>query len=1283
MDRTRVVGVAGPTVPGSGYLITATLALTSAHVVGKRGSKAKVFRPGHPGTVRGRVLWRGSPGGRDDAALVSLERAVVDGVLSRVRWGRLVTDRPGIAGQTWGLPDVVQRRDRPAETVQPSGTINPGDRAVGHRYVLSLDQPPPQGDSPWGGLSGAALFCGDLVAGVIASDLAGWGHARLEAVPAYVLLHDEGFRAALAEHVPGRAVLEPVEFQHLIEPEHPGPVPSAAALVQPRREVVPFLHRDELLGELLGWAGLPGVSARLVHGPGGQGKTRLARELAGRLPVGWTAVWLDPRATQEQLGAVAGAAVPLLVVVDYAESRTAQLDALFEACARHRPASPIKVLLLARTAGTWWDTLPAESASAQEILNAAAATVLPALEPELDGRRASYWYAVAAFAAALPAVRGHADVDWLSLAGRLPDPGVAGPGFQGALTLHMTALADLLDAAYPVARAGQDGAGDVEDRLLVHERRYWTMIARARGLDQSLSMDTLTDALIAATVVDATTADAHAVLTQVPSLADQPRTRVDAVRNWIADLYPPAGAERPWDTLQPDRLAERFLGRHIQRQPGFLDHLVTDLAEDPAERLLTLCSRAAGHPILQAQLDGWLTSLCVRHRATLALPAVAVIVQVERPGPLLDALHEMVEDRTVPVRELEILSDAVPLTSHALVGLAADLSRRLAAHHRDDNDIPALATSLHNLSARFIELGRWEESLTAITEAVGLYRTLADTQPDAFRSKLADGLINLAGALSKQGLGAEGLAASREAVSLYRTLADAQPDEFRLGLADALNSLARNLEDLDRREEALETITEAVGIHRAVAESWPDTVVPNRATSLDILARLLGELGRHDEAIAASTEAIEIRRTLAAALPDLFRRDLATSLNTLSGLLVKQGRREESLAALLEAVGILRSLAAVRPEAVGPELAILLKNVSYRLGDLDRPEESLAAMAETVVILDRLATARPGELLPDLADSLDTLAVLQWDQGWREEALTTFAQAVDISRELPETFVPRLASRFENLSSRFAKLGYAAEAVAMSAEAVAIHRRLAAGQPETFRPKLAGSLDFHSMDLDADGRLEEAMAAITEAVGIYRLLAEARPGEYLAELADSLNTLAGRLLHAEQPAPALAAMTEAVELRRRLAADRDDFLPALASGVRNLSFRLSDVDRMDEALAAMTEAVELWRLLAADSPDRFLPNLASDLMGLSYHRWYSGRQEEAIPPLYESKEIYCRLVLAQGKTFQSGLEHSMQNLVNRLLELGRWDEARAVFPETYRVLSIARPDLFPPDSPDA
>jgi hypothetical protein len=62
-------------------------------------------------------------------------------------------------------------------------------------------------------MSGAALFCGDLLTGVMAVDLAKGQHAHLEAVPAHALLRDPAFRQILDDHGGTDLTLEPVEAQ--------------------------------------------------------------------------------------------------------------------------------------------------------------------------------------------------------------------------------------------------------------------------------------------------------------------------------------------------------------------------------------------------------------------------------------------------------------------------------------------------------------------------------------------------------------------------------------------------------------------------------------------------------------------------------------------------------------------------------------------------------------------------------------------------------------------------------------------------------------------------------------------------------------------------------------------------------------------------------------------------------------------------------------------------------------------------------------------------------------
>ncbi|ARE79511.1 hypothetical protein B6R96_36490 (plasmid) [Streptomyces sp. Sge12] len=66
----------GPKGAGSGYAVGGRLVLTSAHVAGPTGTRVQAFPPGLGGSAGGTVVWAGTPGGRDDAALAAVQEAV-------------------------------------------------------------------------------------------------------------------------------------------------------------------------------------------------------------------------------------------------------------------------------------------------------------------------------------------------------------------------------------------------------------------------------------------------------------------------------------------------------------------------------------------------------------------------------------------------------------------------------------------------------------------------------------------------------------------------------------------------------------------------------------------------------------------------------------------------------------------------------------------------------------------------------------------------------------------------------------------------------------------------------------------------------------------------------------------------------------------------------------------------------------------------------------------------------------------------------------------------------
>ncbi|MGZ2360923.1 tetratricopeptide repeat protein [Streptomyces sp. 372A] len=1041
-----------------------------------------VFRPGRDGVRGGRVVWCGTPGGRDDAALVLLDDAAWSAP-GAVRWGRMVTDQPGTACRTWGVPDVAQRPGQPVEAVQAEGRINPGSGFVGNQYVMDLLQHPPQwseeGTSPWGGLSGAAVFCDRLLTGVVASDRAHSGHGQLNVVPAYVLHHDPAFRAALAEHGGPATGLEAVEFQHLADiPAGGAGAASPAVLLQAGWQTVPFHGRDELLANLLTWCGRGGFGAWLLHGPGGQGKTRLAHHLAGLLAAdNWAVLWPRSDAGTSQLLDVRDVVKPLLIVLDYAETRTGQLTALIEAAADHSGATPFKVLLLARTDGDWWTQAKHSTRLAEDYLDDAPSVLLAPLEQGKGLRAQAYRSAARALADALPRVRGLADHDWPAVADALPPPRLDQDAFANALTLQMTALADLLDtviadggaAAGPAAERAQG----VEDRLLGHERRYWQQGATTRGLTPALSHTTLETALAAAHLVGAADREqADQTWSRLPALTDQPRDRRDQVTAWIAALYPPTTPGRPWGALQPDRLAERHIGRVLDTHPAAAEHLIVGADEAQTAQLLTVYSRAAAHPVFDGRLDTHLTHLCTHLPHRFAPHVITTAIQADHPQPLITALNTQATDPAAELDDLNILHNQFPHSSQRLSRTAAHLAQAVTDHYRiraeadPDTYLPDLASALNNLSVRLGELGRRAEGLSAVEEAVRHYRTLAENNPDAYLPDLAMSLNNLSADLGDMGRRAEGLKAIEEAVRIRRALAETNPDAYLPGFATSLNNMSIDLGKEGRHAEGLKAVEEAVRHYRTLAENNPDAYLPNLAASLNNLSIRLGDMGRQSEGLDAIEEAVHIRRTLAETNPDAYLPDLAASLNNLSNRLGDMGRQAEGLKAVEEAVRHHRILAETNPDAYLPDLAASLNNFSNRLGEAGQRAEGLKAIEEAVRIRRALAETNPDAYLPDLAASLN------------------------------------------NLSNRLGDMGRQAEGLKAVEEAVRIRRALAETNPDAYLPGLARSLNNMSIDLGKEGRHAEGLKAVEEAVRHYRTLAEANPARFDADLHRSLDAAA-------------------------------------------------------------------------------------------------------------------------------------------------------------------------------
>ncbi|MFF0390055.1 hypothetical protein ACFYS8_15420 [Kitasatospora sp. NPDC004615] len=1265
--------------------------MTSAHVVGGDGP-LEVFQPAGAGPVGAEVLWCGTPGGRDDAALLLLDESLWAEPPGPVRWGRLVTDRPGTACETWGLPDVGQRPGRPAEAVQLVGELNPGTGYVDNRHVLDLRQHPPQWStgSPWGGLSGAAVHCEDLLVGVVASERAHSGGAQLNLVPAYVLHHDPSFRAVLATHGVPAAALEPVELQHLADPavapeRAAGPVRSPAALLRAARQVVPFHGRTELLGELVEWCERGGFGAWLLHGPGGQGKTRLAHELAARLSERqWAALWPRPDAGAEELADCRRAARPLLIVLDYAEHRTEQLAALVKAAAAHRGPTAFKLLLLARTDGDWWQQAVTADDLAQDHLEFAPTRRLDPLLDEPAARPAAYRAALDALAAALPFVDGQSGPDWTGVAAALPVPAELGrAGYDNALTLHMAALADLLDTTGSADFAGRPGAAVVEDRLLGHERRYWQRTAAALGLSPALSLRALDTVVAAANLAGAADREqADRLWRQLPALADQPRDRRDTVTAWLGALYL-APAPQPFGPLPPDRLAERHIARVLESDPTLPEQLLPALDADGTAQLLTVYTRAAAHPALAGRLDQHLTAICVRHHTTLAPYFVPLATRSPRPGPLLSALDAVTADPGTPLDALEELNLLLPNSSQVLVQQAVRLARALAGRLRGPAaadpgryGLP-LALALHELSIRLDQLGRGEESLAPLQEAIGLYRTFFAADPERHTVGLATMLGNLSLRLTEVGRPQEGLELALESIELHRSRAETDLS----GLAGALLNLSTVLGTLGNHGDGLAAVHEAVALHLRCIESGGQVELGQLVSASTGLTIRLGDLGHLTESLAVARQTVTMCRTLAEFDPDAHLPDLAMALANESKICGLLFRSEHGLTSAEEAAELLRRLADRNPDSYLPRLLTVLTTLADHLSALDRQSEALALARELVATARTLNAAPSDANRSALAAALLCLSRHLGRQNSAEEGLTVAQEAIGLYHSLdsatPSAHTVKLGMALQHRANHLHQLGRTEEEMDVRFEVVLLLRKL---EHTAGLPYLAESLDSIARLLGSLGRHFDAVLYCADAVEVCTVLAESAPRTHLPRLVGALILLSEELRLTGSPAIAVAPAREALKHSRKLADTAPgSHLPLLADALTSLADCLVEPEQLAEGLALAEESTALRRTLAATDPDTHRPLLAHALIVLATHSGLAGRAPDALSPALEAVRICRELHRADPALHLSPLAAALRILAVVRLSLGHRAQARDAALEAlglYRGLAAEQPAEF-------
>ncbi|MEX0289936.1 MAG: hypothetical protein AB3N14_12575 [Flavobacteriaceae bacterium] len=168
--------------------------------------------------------------------------------------------------------------------------------------------------------------------------------------------------------------LDLIEGYQDLEQEYIKKLPTAIVIAN--YGITPFYDLYGNLEELLRWANSKNCpkEGRLFHAPAGRGKTRLGLELITILrSQGWKGGILPRKSLENDNSSSNGLRKKItrffesrgekgaILILDYAETRLHDVELLAEMALKASKGSPIRILLLARSANFWWRELHTES----------------------------------------------------------------------------------------------------------------------------------------------------------------------------------------------------------------------------------------------------------------------------------------------------------------------------------------------------------------------------------------------------------------------------------------------------------------------------------------------------------------------------------------------------------------------------------------------------------------------------------------------------------------------------------------------------------------------------------------------------------------------------------------------------------------------------------------------------------------------------------------------------------------------------------------------------------
>lgn len=689
-------------------------------------------------------------------------------------------------------------------------------------------------------------------------------------------------------------------------------------LVVAEHGVVPFIPLSSVADDLLVWAQTgEGVSGKLIAGPGGYGKTRLAIHIAQTLyEKGWQQSGLISATDWSNSNVTAELSVMMhdpgsagvLLIIDYAECRIPQIRSVVRtamAAQNDEGVRPVRILLLARSAGIndetgwhhqagdWWHALLDErgaDTSPERLCFTVEPIIADAINNVPPSRRRE-WVELAAVAIETALRRAGQDSLIANPEKRQPITDERLASFEASSPLLL-----VFEAFLHVRSTDMRGSPLAE--MAREESRHWL-----RALGDSVELTSpcgraMQFAVAALTLCRGLPASETQTLAGLacslvfPSDAD-PREVAHTelkIGQALEQLY----GEEDLQPVTPDLLGEQIVGESLAIRPELLGVLL-DHRPQSALDIFQILNR-----ISRLQEDG--TS--VHDVTNVVQPVQDAVVSALTAQQFAAHIHSLMAAARIEPGRIQDAActafDALPELLKPTVGWGI-LETEQRSGYRAGTVPPRLRQILCKGAAASLD-----DSLNDQIDLIAAHLGLDEV---GMQTALADYAMTAAIMLGQGGKTLEAVRAAQRAASTYEKLAQHSPGEYEVSLGAALNALALLHSRVGAYDAAIETCQRAISRFECSELEEDAAAVARLATVLLNYSNLLAGVGRTPESVESAEKSVRLYKQLLGRTPSLpVEEQLAGALGNLASGQWESGHRERAIQTAQEALQILMVL---------------------------------------------------------------------------------------------------------------------------------------------------------------------------------------------------------------------------------------------------------------------------------------------------------------------------------------------------------------------------------------